>query len=138
MRRKVLWAAVLLGLAGPALAQDGKLTVEMNKFEENEGGGCRAFFLFRNQTGKTFEGFEMSLAILDRKGVIDRLLSIDAAPLPAGRTTLKLFEVPSIACADISEVLLHEISVCKPQNEEPIDCFPLVTLDSKTSAQLVK
>ncbi|MCR8723322.1 hypothetical protein [Frigidibacter sp. ROC022] len=138
MRRGFLLAAVLAGLAGPAPAQDGKLTVEMNKFEENEGGGCRAFFLFRNQTGKTFEGFEMSLAILDKQGVIDRLLSIDAAPLPADRTTLKLFEVPEIACADISEVLLHEISTCKPQNEDPVDCFPLVTLQSKTTAQLVK
>jgi hypothetical protein len=138
MRRNFIWAAALAALAGSAGAQDGGLTVEMNKFEENDGGGCRAFFLFRNQTGKTFEGFEMSLAILDKQGVIDRLLSIDAAPLPAGRTTLKLFEVPSIACANISEVLLHEISVCKPQNEDPLDCFPLVTLDSKTSAKLVK
>ena len=39
----------------------------------------------------------MSLAIFDASGVIDRLLSIDAAPLPAARTTLKLFEIPDIA-----------------------------------------
>ena len=47
----------------------------------------------------------MSLAILDGNGVIDRLLSIDAAPLPADRTTLKLFEIPGLACANISQVL---------------------------------
>lgn len=130
-------AALALPL-GPALAQDGKLAIELNKFEEVDGGGCRAFFLFRNQTGKTFEGFEMSLAILDQKGVIDRLLSIDAAPLPASRTTLKLFEIPGIACSDISDVLLHEVPQCKPQNEEATDCFPLITLDSKTTATLEK
>ena len=130
--------AALIGLGGPAFAQDGGLTVEMNKFEESEGGGCRAFFLFRNRSPKTFEAFEMSLAILDSNGVIDRLLSIDAAPLPAGRTTLKLFEVPEIACARISEVLLHEVSACRPQNEPEMDCFPLLTLSSKTSAALVK
>jgi hypothetical protein len=110
----------------------------MNKFEENDGGGCRAFFLFRNQSPKTFEAFEMSLAILNANGVIDRLLSIDAAPLPAGRTTLKLFEIPEIACTAISEVLLHEVSACRPQNEPEMDCFPILTLDSKTSAKLVK
>ena len=131
-------AAILIGLGGPAAAQDGGLTVEMNKFEENEGGGCRAFFLFRNQGPKTFEAFEMSLAILDTSGVIDRLLSIDAAPLPAGRTTLKLFEIPEIACTAISEVLLHEVSACRPQNEPEMDCFPILTLASKTSAKLVK
>ncbi|CAN0590510.1 unnamed protein product, partial [Ectocarpus sp. 12 AP-2014] len=86
----------------PALAQStapdtpvgGDMTVELNKFEDIETGGCRAFFLFRNETGQSFDGFEMSLAILDGDGVIDRLLAIDAAPLPIARTTLKLFEIP--------------------------------------------
>ncbi|MGB3246766.1 MAG: hypothetical protein WBB25_19695 [Sulfitobacter sp.] len=114
------------------------MTVELNKFEAAENAGCRAFFLFRNQTEKSFEGFEMSLAILNTDGVIDRLLTIDAAPLPAARTTVKLFEIPQIACADISEVLLHELASCRPQNEEETDCFPFLDLVSRTSAALVK
>ncbi|TDK53028.1 hypothetical protein [Antarcticimicrobium luteum] len=121
-----------------AQADTGRLTVELNKAEEIEGGGCRAFFLFRNETGKSFEGFEMSLAILDGNGVIDRLLSIDAAPLPVARTTLKLFEIPDIACAGISEILLHEVTACRPQNEDEMDCFDILDLTSKTSAALVK
>jgi hypothetical protein len=80
----------------------------------------------------------MSLAILDGGGVINRLLSIDAAPLPVQRTTLKLFEVPEISCDNISEILLHELTACKPQNAEPMDCFPILDLNSKTSAMLVK
>lgn len=123
-------------------ADGGKMTVELNKFEEidteSSTGGCRAFFLFRNATGKSFDGFEMSLAILDGDGVIDRLLAIDAAPLPVARTTLKLFEIPEISCADISEVLFHELTSCQPQNEPEMDCFPLLELDSKTPAPLVK
>lgn len=119
-------------------AQQGKLTVELNKFEPGEAGGCRAFFLFRNQTGQSFEGFEMSLAILDTSGIIDRLLTIDAAPLPAARTTLKLFEVPEIACDAIGEILLHELASCKPQNAEEADCFPFLELVSRTDAGLVK
>lgn len=126
------------GLASIAAAQDGRLTVEMNKFEDGEGGGCRAFFLFRNDTGMTLEAFEMSLAVLDGDGVIDRLLTIDAAPLPASRTTLKLFEVPEVACSAISEVLLHDLPACKPQNADPVDCFPLIDLVSRTSARLTQ
>lgn len=133
-----LCLALGLALPLPALAQDGQLSVELNKTEDGEAGGCRAFFLFRNDTGKSFEGFEMSLAILDGQGVIDRLLSIDAAPLPVSRTTLKLFEIPELACADISEILLHDLTSCKPQNEEEADCFPFLALSSKASAQLVK
>lgn len=131
-------SAALPIAASSALAESGKLTVELNKFEPADSGGCRAFFLFRNDSGKAFEGFEMSLAVLNAQGVIDRLLNIDAAPLPVARTTLKLFEIPEIACDNISEILLHAIEVCKPQNEENTDCFPMITLESRTSAPLVK
>lgn len=133
-------AIVLASIApyGLAHAQDTNLTVELNKFEEVDGGGCRTFFLFRNKTGKSFEQFEMSLAILDTGGIIDRLLTIDASPLPVARTTLKLFEVPETACANISEILLHAIEQCKPQNEDPMDCWPIIDLVSRTDAPLVQ
>jgi hypothetical protein len=142
----LLAAAVAACLAAPAMAQDGdqnraqsgRLIVELNKLEEGEGGGCRAYFLFRNQTGATLEGFEMSLAILDTAGVIDRLLTIDAAPLPAARTTLKLFEIPQTGCAAISEMLVHEIGSCRPQNADEMDCFGITDLVSRAPAALVK
>ena len=127
-----------IGTAQFASAQDQQLTVELNKFEVSDSGSCQAFFLFRNKTGKAFDGFEMSLAIINRDGVIDRLLNIDAAPLPVARTTLKLFEIPQIACEDVSEILLHAIDICKPQNEENTDCFPMVKLASRASVALVK
>ena len=136
-----LGAVLAIGalITAPAVsAEDANLTVELNKFEETDTGSCRAFFLFRNQTGKTFEQFEMSLAILDTGGVIDRLLTIDAAPLPVARTTLKLFEIPEISCGNISEVLLHSIDACQPQNEALMDCFPIINLNSRTAASLVK
>ncbi len=135
-------AAAMLSAAFPpaATAQaGGGLTVELNKMEPaEEEGGCRAYFLFRNQTGDTFEGFEMSLAILDGRGVIDSLLAVDAAPLPVARTTLKLFEIPGLACSDISEILLHDITACSLQDAGETDCFPLVALESKADAALVK
>ncbi|MDE4097183.1 hypothetical protein [Phaeobacter gallaeciensis] len=134
----VMVAVTLIALPRNAMAETGPLLVELNKTEEIDGGGCRAFFLFRNQTGKSFAGFEMSLAILDAGGVIDRLLSVDAAPLPVQRTTLKLFEIPDIACSNISEILLHDITSCQPQNEEQMDCFPILNLESRAAAQLVK
>lgn len=138
LKTLVTGLALTLSCATMATADTGRLTVEMNKFEEIEAGGCRIFFLFRNQTSNSFAGFEMSLAILDGNGVIDRLLSIDAAPLPVARTTLKLFEIPEISCGNISEILLHELTSCKPQNSVEMDCFPILDLASKTSAQLVK
>jgi len=129
--------AIALGItAVSATAQEGRLTVELNKVEESETGGCRAFFLFRNLTDTTLDGFEMSLAILNQEGVIDRLLSIDAAPLSVGRTTLKLFEIPETTCGSISEILLHDIPVCLPAGGSETDCFPMVDLVSRAAARL--
>lgn len=144
--RPVAHASAIIGISllsalpasGQTAGDAGRLVVELNKVEPAENGGCRAFFLFRNQRAESFEGFEMSLAILDQDGIIDRLLTIDAAPLPARRTTLKLFEIPQIACPDISEILLHELTSCKPQNGDEMDCFGILDLVSRTPAALVQ
>ncbi len=138
IREILTGAALAVFLAGAAAAADGQLTVELNKFEPAEGGGCRAFFLFRNDTDLALEAFEMSLAVLDAQGVIDRLLTIDAAPLPAHRTTLKLFEIPGLGCDQITEILMHDIPTCKPQNADPVDCYSFLALASKAGARLVE
>jgi hypothetical protein len=123
----------------PALAQTGRLGVELNKMEPADGGGCRVFFLFRNATGETFERFEIvAWRCSTAKGVIDRLLTIDASPLPPARTTLKLFEVPGLACEAVSEVLLHDVPACTIANRPDTDCFALIDLGSKAPAALVQ
>lgn len=128
---------VFLGLVPlPAAAQDARITVELNKLEASETGTCRAFFLFRNGTEATFEEFELSIAVLDTNGVIDRLLSIDAAPLPVQRTTLKLFEIPEFGCESLSEFIVHDIPGCKPENADPVDCYGIVDWISRTDIRL--
>ncbi len=126
-------------LANPALAQseDKMLSIELNKLETFEGG-CRSFFLFRNRTDLTLSSFEMSLAILDQNGVIDRLLTIDAAPLPAVRTVLKIFEIPDITCDNVGEMILHDIAACATASNTTIDCFDVIELSSRAAAALVK
>jgi hypothetical protein len=125
------------GLATGAQAQNARIGVELNKTEAIEGG-CRTFFLFRNGSDAEFTGFEMSLAILDTAGVIDRLLTVEAAPLPAKRTTLKLFEIPEIACDQISEILFHDLPKCEAAVGAPEDCFSMIELSSRSPVALVQ
>jgi len=127
----------LLALLAAPMAQAQSLTVELNKLDDVETG-CQAFFLFQNDRAENLTEFEMSLAILSPDGIIDRLLTIDAAPLPAERTTLKLFEIPDTQCANIGEILLHDIPACTPQNGDPLDCFSFLVLNSRATAPLVK
>ena len=143
MNRRALFllaAALVLAAtvtAGPAQADEKRLVVELNKFEPLEGA-CRTFFLFRNATAHDFESFEMSLAVLDRDGVIDQLLTVQAAPLPAERTTLKLFEIPDLQCDRIGEVIVHEIPQCAVAGGAAVDCYEVLSLVSLTDASLVK
>lgn len=142
MRKFGMISAIVLTAAaglpfGAASAIEPMLGIELNKLESFEGG-CRSFFLFRNRTELTLSSFEMSLAILDQGGVIDRLLTIDAAPLPARRTTLKLFEIPEIACENVGEVILHDIAACAAADAAAIDCFAMIELSSLASTPLVK
>ena len=136
--RAVIAAALLAAVSSGAAAQsDGALSVELNKLEPLDGG-CRSFFLFRNGVGRGFAAFEMALAILRPDGVIDSLLTIDAAPLPADRTTLKIFELPETACGDVGALLLHDIPACEAADGGEIDCFEAIELDSLADAALSK
>jgi hypothetical protein len=132
-------ASGALAASGAAAAEERKLGVELNKLESFEGG-CRSFFLFRNGTDRTLASFEMSIAILDRGGVIERLLSVEAAPLPAARTTLKLFEIPDVSCDAIGALIVHDIPACAAAEAEAeaADCFAMVELASLARAPLVK
>ena len=134
-----IFAAGFIGLMGSEIrAQDKRLTIELNKLEVADDGACRALFLFRNQSGFSLDGFEMSLAVVNDSGVIDRLLTLDAAPIPIARTTLKLFEIPETDCGSIGEMIMHDVTSCEPQNAEPIDCYEIIDLTSRSDATLTK
>jgi hypothetical protein len=135
--RHAALAATLAALPlAPAAAQEGAgLSVELNKLETIEGG-CRAYFLYRNALGREVSAYEMSLAILDPDGVIDRLLTVEAAPLPPDRTTLKIFEFPDLACEGIGEIIVHDISACAAADGQPLDCWAETALASRAAAPL--
>jgi len=136
--RQAALAATLAALPlAPAAAQQGTegLSVELNKLETIESG-CRAYFLFRNGLGRAVSAYELSLAILDPEGVIDRLLTVEAAPLPPDRTTLKIFEFPDLACDGVGEIIVHDISACAAADGGALDCWAETALASRAAAPL--
>jgi hypothetical protein len=144
--RTIAWwrtAAVAVALATVAAfwpfdaRAEQRLVVELNKLESFDGG-CRTFFLLRNAGGEAFQSLDMSLAVLDGDGRIDRLLTVDAAPVPADRTSLKLFEIPDVACDGVGELLLYEIGACATGSDDGGDCFDRVELRSRASIPFVK
>lgn len=138
--RNLMQALLLLALgalAGIAAAQEIKL--ELNKLEpQPETNACRAYLVFDNSAGPAIEALQLDLILFDRDGVIARRLAVDTAPLRAAKTTVKLFDIPDLACTDIRRVLINEVLECRDADGAHADCIERLTLSTRAETQLVK
>ncbi|MBU0723745.1 MAG: Tat pathway signal sequence domain protein [Alphaproteobacteria bacterium] len=143
--RKLLAAAFLtaglglgLAMAGTAQAQGaGSIAIELNKLED-QPNACRAYMLFENPGQSTFSEFQLDLVLFDTNGVIARRLSLDAAPLRADKTSVKLFDIEGLACERISRILLNDVLTCADDSGKRTDCVKLIQTSSRVTAKFSK
>jgi hypothetical protein len=76
--------------------------------------------------------------MFDSGGVIAKRMALDAAPLPAQKTTVKLFDVQQLACLEVGQILLNEIMACRDQSGTRTDCATLVEPSSRATAAFAK
>ena len=138
-----LACAVLWGLAtasavfvSTALAED-RITVELNKLEDREGA-CRAYLVFGNDSGERFDAFVLDLIVFDRDQVIAKHLAVDAAPLRADKTVVKMFDIAGIGCDQIGRILLNDVTKCAGTDGARADCIDRLAPSSRASGELVK
>jgi hypothetical protein len=138
--RNLMQALLLLTFgifAGIGSAQEIKL--ELNKLEpQPETNACRAYLVFDNSAGPAIEALQLDLILFDQAGVIARRLAVDTAPLRASKTTVKLFDIPDLACTDIRRVLINEVLECRDADGAHADCIERLTLSTRAETQLVK
>jgi hypothetical protein len=135
MRASAFLAACLV--SANAAATTPTLEIELNKLESVEGA-CRAYLVFRNTTEANFASLRLDLVLFGKDGVIARRLAVEAAPLAAGKTSVKLFDVQGLACGDVGQMLLNDVVACKDATGERSDCAGLVKPMSKTGATFTK
>lgn len=113
-------ALVLLALfcgpaqAGPTegrTAEPGKLTIELNKLESLKDA-CRAYFVINNNAGQPFSDIKLDIFIFGQDGVIARRFAIGTGPLRPGKTVVRLFDIPDLACGSAQSFLLNEVLSC--------------------------
>ncbi|GLK80273.1 hypothetical protein [Methylopila turkensis] len=120
-------AAVALGCASSAFAASG-VALELNRFEPRDKA-CRISLVANNTTDKALDSLKLDLVFFDKQGVISRRLAVEAGPLRASKTTVKLFEATEIACDEVSRVLLNDVTSCGAGAGE--DCLALVGVTSR-------
>jgi hypothetical protein len=112
----LLAASSLLHQPAAAAAADGAVAapvrVELNRLEALEGGGCRVYLVVGNAGPAPLESLRLDLVLFGRDGVIDRRLAVEAGPLRAAKTTVRLFDVADYPCAELGSLLLNDVLAC--------------------------
>ena len=115
----------------------GGLKIELNKLEDADNA-CRAYLLFENRTGSTFQSLKLDLVLFGQDGVITKRLAVEGGPINNGKTSVKLFEIAGLGCGNISRVLLNDVINCQDSSGKKEGCIEIVTTSSKNTVSFFK
>jgi len=138
----IVGMALAVGLVGgqaavATAAEGAPISIELNKLEPLDGS-CRAYFVVRPEGTVEYSEFKMELLVFDTAGVIQKWLAIDAAPLRAGKTSVKLFDVAGVTCDKIGSVLLNDVTACGGPGGDIAGCVDRIAPSSRASAEFYK
>ena len=141
--RMVSASAVLAGFvsllvvsAPVARAEQGKLTIELNKLESQDKN-CRAFFVVGNDTATEYQSLRLDLVLFQPDGIIGRKVAVDLAPLKASKKVVRLFDLEGLACDQIGSVLVNDVVECKATGAAAAgDCLSGTSFSSLAKAPL--
>ena len=120
-----------------ALAETNSMTVQLNKLE-SEGSTCRAYIVLENRGEVSFDALRLDLVIFDKDGVIARRLAVDAAPMAAGRTGVRVFGINNHACDNIGRVLLNDTLNCASSSGDISGCMNRIATESIAGVPFIK
>ncbi len=98
--------------AGGAVAAGAPIRLQLNRLEPS-GDACRATVVIDNLKGGAIKSYKVDLFAFDTEGVAQKRVAVELGPLPARKTTVKLFEFAGIGCPKIGRVLLNDVLACE-------------------------
>ena len=132
----IMAAAMVFGL-NAAQAQEGDITIELNKLEPQDGQ-CRAYFVINNKSGTDYEALKLDLVLFKPDGVIGKRFAVDLAPLKASKRAVKLFDIEGTACDEVGSFLVNDAMECKTASGPVEDCLKAISLSTLTQVELTK
>jgi hypothetical protein len=148
-----IFAAAVVCFAGAALAQTPAaepvapaatatpaaepISIELNKLEPQDKA-CRAYLVLSNPGGPDITDLKLDLILFSPEQIIERRIAVGLAPLPMGKTTVKLFDIDGQDCTKIGSVLINEVMACTGADGAVADCAKRITPTSRVNAKLFK
>lgn len=109
----------------PAFAASG-VSVELNRLEPKDNS-CQISIVVANAADKALDSLKLDLVFFDKQSVISKRLAVEAGPVRASKTSVKLFNAADAKCEDIGRVLLNDVTACGGAE----DCLALVSTSSR-------
>lgn len=134
---RVALVALSVLVCGTAAAADPPVRAELNKLEPADNA-CRAYLVLENASEIAFESLKLDLVMFDLDGIIAERLAVDAAPLPVGKTSLKVFDIVGLPCPQIGRMLLNDVVSCSDANGPRSDCVALLSAHTRGSVAFIK
>lgn len=128
--RVLLIGAILTLLSTSVWAQVGGVDVELNKLQQMDNA-CRAYLVTQNLTDTDFKSLQLDIVMFDNDGIVAKRLAVEIAPLTAGKTSLKVFDIGGLACENIGQLLLNNVLQCQDDSGKRDDCLTLVHVSSR-------
>lgn len=128
----LLWKCLVLAslalvplLAAPAQAQPA-LPLELNRLEPvtAPAEGCRIWMMLANDApdSAAINALRLDLVVFGADGQIARRAAVELAPIGAGRTAVRLFDLAGLPCDRISRLLVNDVLACRIDGAEVADC----------------
>ena len=130
-------AAALVLVLGAANAADQKVLVELNKLVPRDDA-CRVYLVLQNTGATEYETLKLDLVVFDVDGIFDKRFIVDVAPLPAGKTSLKEFDIGGLACPRIGRLLLNDAVTCRDGSGTQIDCLADISTRARGAVSFIK
>lgn len=121
----------------PAGVGAPKLRMELNKLE-TQGDACRTYLVFNNDTDSSFKTLKLDLVVFGTDGIVAKRLAVEAAPLAADKMSLKVFDIGGVACDEIGQLLLNDVTACADQDGEVEGCIAKLDLKSRNEIDFTK
>ena len=120
-----------LFVSGYSVAQENSFSLELNSAKDNENG-CRLTYVAKNNTGVVLEKTSYEVVVFDKDGGVAQFLILEFGNLPINKTKVVQFELNDQKCADISRLLINDVSDCITGGKTVPICLDALKTKSRT------
>ncbi len=124
--------ATSMMLSSFAIAQENAFSLELNSARDNENG-CRLTYVAKNKTGTKLDKTSYEVVVFDKDGGVSQFLILEFGKLPINKTKVVQFELNGQKCANISRLLINDVSDCEAGGKAVQICLDALKTKSRTS-----